>query len=191
MQAGLEGSPQPGNDRTTASYRRNRLKKVIQGPPKSLCLPKLCELGDISSVLIVRQESPWDTYRRVATCEIAGNVIIAVRYSRSDRMKAIREYPKRDSERLIHIFESVSHLNILSVLECYIYSDSIFALSDNVPLTLAHLVNCERLYPDEVELASIMAQASHQNIACRFRTNRIGSQRHLLPDWQWIKPSHL
>ncbi|MEU5145550.1 hypothetical protein, partial [Streptomyces sp. NPDC021139] len=72
-------------------------------------------------------------------------------------MKAIREYPKCNAERMIHIFESDIHPNILSVRECYIYGNSLYALTDNVSLTLAHIVKCKMLYPNEVELASIMA----------------------------------
>lgn len=161
MQAGSKSPSRVRNNCPSAVYPQHHFRKIIQGRPRSLCLPKLCESDDTSSVLIVRQESPWDTYRRVATCEIAGNVIIAVRYTRSDRMKAIREYPKCDAERLIHIFESDIHPNILSVRECYIYGNSLYALTDNVSLTLANIVKCKMLYPNEVELASIMAQASY------------------------------
>lgn len=35
------------------TYRRGILK-VVTGPPKSLCLPHLCGLENIASVLIVR-----------------------------------------------------------------------------------------------------------------------------------------
>ncbi|KAJ5152481.1 hypothetical protein N7492_009761, partial [Penicillium capsulatum] len=84
------------------SQRHN--SKIIHGPLRSLCLPRICELESISSVILVRQESPWDTYRRALTCDIAGQVFIDERRSRPSRVVAIRQYPKSNAVRLVHIF---------------------------------------------------------------------------------------
>lgn len=152
------------DDRSSSKARKSgsplqcQDSKIIHGPPKSLCLPRICELESTSPVLLVRQESPWDTYRRALTCDIAGQVFIAARRSRPSRVVAIRQYPRGDAVRLIHVFGQLAHANVLSVRECYIYQDSIYALVDDYPLTIAHLVSCEGLYPTEVELSSIMFQ---------------------------------
>ena len=144
----------------TRHMRRHISPKIVTGPPKSLCLPRLHGLDDIASVLIIRQESPWDTYQQAITYEVAGEVMIASRRTRPSRVVAIRKYRKQDSRRLIDRFGRLEHVNILSFHECYIYGDSAFFLVADLPLTLAHVVAHSDLYPTEAELGSIMCQVS-------------------------------
>lgn len=132
--------------------------KVVTGPPKSLFLPHLCGLENIASVLIVRQESPWDTYRKVIIYEIAGKVTIAIRRTRPSRMVAIRTYAKENARRLIYRFGRLEHRNVLSLHECYMHEDLAFFLVDDLPLTLAHVVAFPSVYPNETELGSIVSQ---------------------------------
>ncbi|KAJ5642592.1 hypothetical protein N7490_006592 [Penicillium lividum] len=159
------------------SRLRTRMPKIVSGPPKSLCLPHLLEL-DISAALIVRQESPWDTYTPAITYDVAGPVIIAARRTRPSRVVALRKYRKEDAKRLIDRFGRLEHANIVCVRECYIDSDFMFALGDDLPLTLAHIVSCAGLYPTEVQLGAILSQTldgawylaasglSHQSFSC-------------------------
>ncbi|KAJ6118318.1 hypothetical protein N7471_013785 [Penicillium samsonianum] len=145
------------NTKLTRPRRRSR-SNVVTGPPKSLCLPRLCGLENIASVLIVRQESPWDTYRKVITYEIAGKVTIATRRTRP--------------------FGRLEHTNVLSLHECYMHEDLAFFLVDDLPLTLAHVVAFPSVYPSEAELGSIICQIldgvrclalsglAHQSLAC-------------------------
>jgi hypothetical protein len=49
-----------GNCNFASILIRSGRLKVVTGPPKSLCLPHLCGLENIASVLIVRQE-PYDS----------------------------------------------------------------------------------------------------------------------------------
>ncbi|KAJ5343507.1 uncharacterized protein N7506_003331 [Penicillium brevicompactum] len=149
--------------------------KVVTGPPKSLCLPHLCGLENIASVLIVRQESPWDTYRKVITYEIAGKVTIATRRTRPSRMVAIRTYAKENARRLIYRFGRLEHRNVLSLHECYMHEDLAFFLVDDLPLTLAHVVAFPSVYPNETELGSIILDGAcylfrfglaHQSLTC-------------------------
>ncbi|KAJ5642678.1 hypothetical protein N7490_006678 [Penicillium lividum] len=149
------------NPKTFAAKRarpRTYISNIITGPPKSLCLPHLLELDNISAALIVRQESPWNTYLPAITYDIAGQVVIAARRTRPSRVVAIRKYQRQDAKILIDRFRRLEHTNILSVRECYIDGDSMFALVDDLPLTLAHVVSCPSLYPTEVELGSILSQ---------------------------------
>ena len=141
------------------THRRGK-PKIITGRLKGLCLPQLCEVEDTSSALIVRHESPWNTYLGSIVCDIAGKVVLASRYTRPSRLVAIREYPKQDARQLVERFGIVRHRNILSVRECYIDADSLYALTDDMPLALSHLVSCSTIYPSEIELASMMAQVS-------------------------------
>ena len=145
------------NTKPTRPRRRSR-SKVVTGLPKSLCLPRLCGLENIASVLIVRQESPWDTYRKVITYEVAGKVTIATRRTRPSRMVAIRTYRKENARRLIYRFRRLEHRNVLSLHECYMYEDLAFFLVDDLPLTLEHVVAFPSVYPSEAELGSIICQ---------------------------------
>lgn len=140
---------------------RQHTRKTIQGTPKTLCLPQLCKLGGISSVLVVRQQSPWTKYRPALTCDIAGKVIIATHRSNPSRLQAVREYSKIDAESLIQRFGCLYHANILSSRDCYMDSTSMYAFVDDLPLTLGNLVSSLCIYPTEVELAAIMSQVRH------------------------------
>jgi hypothetical protein len=132
--------------------------KVVTGPPKTLYLPRLCNTDDMGSVLIVRRESPWDTYHPVVTYDGAGKVTIATRCSRPSRMVAIRKYPKQDTRRLIGRFGRLQHRNVLSLLECYLDVDFAYFLVDDLALTLGHLIACPTIRPAEFELGCIMVQ---------------------------------
>ncbi|CRL30021.1 unnamed protein product [Penicillium camemberti] len=107
---------------------------------KSPYLPRLCDLENIASVLIVRQESPWDTYRKVITYEIAGKVTIATRRTRLSRMVAIQTYRKENARRLMYRFGRLEHRHVLSLHKCYMHEDLALFLVDDLPLTLTHVV---------------------------------------------------
>ncbi|KAJ5900279.1 uncharacterized protein N7473_004349 [Penicillium subrubescens] len=124
--------------RPSRPSRRGHTPKVITGRPKTLCLPHLGKIDDITSALLIRRESPWDTYRPVLTYNGAGHVTIATRRSRPSRV--------------------LEHKNVLSLLECYLDGDSAFVLVDDLALTLGHIVACPNLRPAEFELGCLMAQ---------------------------------
>ncbi|KAJ5465331.1 uncharacterized protein N7458_001017 [Penicillium daleae] len=110
------------------SYRpssRAPKSKVITGPPKSLYLPRLCYTDDIGSFLIVRRESPRDTYQPVFTYDGAGKVTIDTRCSRPSRMVAIRKYPKQDTRWLIGRFGG---FNIEMYFPCWSVTSMLISL---------------------------------------------------------------
>ncbi|CAG7970983.1 unnamed protein product [Penicillium salamii] len=139
---------------------RQHIKRTINGPPKALHLPQLCKLDGASSVLLIRQQSPWNKYKPVLKCDIAGKVIIATQRSNPSRVQAVREYSKSGAENLIQRFNCLRHANILSSRDCYIDSNHLYAFVDDFPLTLGNLVSAPGLYPTEVEMAAIMSQCS-------------------------------
>ncbi|KAJ5655017.1 hypothetical protein N7490_002020 [Penicillium lividum] len=144
-----------------AASKRPRLhhsQKTVTGPIKDLCLPRLHSLDNITSALIIRHESPWDTYQQAISYDIAGEVIIASRRTRPSRVVAIRKYRRQDARSLIDRFGRLEHVNVLSFHECYIDRDFAFFLVADLPLTLAHVVACSDLYPSEIELGSILCQ---------------------------------
>jgi uncharacterized protein (DUF433 family) len=60
---------------------------------------------------------------------------------------------------MLQIFRRTRHKNILSAEECYQDGGTLFAVVDDLPLTLEQLVACPA-YPNETQLASIIIQVS-------------------------------
>lgn len=139
-------------------------RKKVSGGPKAFGLPQVCE--GTSRRLIVREESPWDTYRRTLRCNLAGDVFIASRRSRPSQVVAIREYTEGDVVKMRRLYDILDHDNVLTARECFINEGRIYALVHDLPLTLEQLVGCRSLYPTETELASMVWQvrsSSHFN----------------------------
>ncbi|KAJ6114206.1 hypothetical protein N7512_007651 [Penicillium capsulatum] len=111
-----EASPQSGNAR-----------KIVRGGAKRFGLPQVCEEGT-SRQLIVREESPWDTYRRTLRCTLAGDVFIAARRSRPSQAVAIREYTKEDVAKMRRLYDILDHDNVLTARECFVNEGCMYAL---------------------------------------------------------------
>ncbi|KAF4221635.1 hypothetical protein CNMCM6457_001786 [Aspergillus fumigatiaffinis] len=134
-----------------------RSGKVIHGPPKALGLPQVVDSGSSTShPLIVREkESPWNTFKPVFSCKLAGTVIIAAHKTRPSQLEAIRAYSLEQADEMLRAFQVIRHENILSAKECYREGNRLFVLVDDLPLTLEHLVS---LHPDQHQVASVMHQ---------------------------------
>ncbi|KAL5335652.1 hypothetical protein BJX70DRAFT_312970 [Aspergillus crustosus] len=132
-------------------------RKVIQGQLKSLGLPQvLSSRKEASPLPIFRdKECPWDTYKPVFSCKLAGTVIFAVNKTRPSKLKAFRVYSPPHADRVLRLFQIIQHENIISARECYREREQLFVLVDDLPLTLEHIVS---LRPDQHQLASIMFQ---------------------------------
>ncbi|THC93592.1 hypothetical protein EYZ11_006945 [Aspergillus tanneri] len=129
-----DGSPTGKINKKVPSESR-RVRKIVQGPSKSLGLPQVADSEILGSrSLILRTESPWDTFKKVFSCELAGTVMIAIH----------------------HRFRRILHENVISAKECYRYEGSLYALVDDLPLTLEHLAG----RPNESQLASIVTQVN-------------------------------
>jgi hypothetical protein len=147
-----------GNRKRKASPVQERPGKVVKGSLKDFGLTQIVESGGTSTSPIFRNnESPWDTFRQVFSCKLAGSVIMAIHRTRPSRVLALREYPAEIADRVLQIFRETQHRNILSAEECYRDEGSLYAVVDDLPLTLVHLVGC-RAYPSETQLASIITQ---------------------------------
>ena len=142
-----------------ASPLKEPSRKVIKGPPKGFGLPQAVQSGGGSKTLIVRDESPWDTFELDFSCKLAGTVAIASRRSRPSRVIAIREYSAGDVQKMLQRFRHIQHENIMCSSECYRHNCSLYAVVDDLPLTLEHL-GSRTVCPNEVQLGSIMRQVS-------------------------------
>ncbi|KAI2864984.1 hypothetical protein CBS76997_11196 [Aspergillus niger] len=132
--------------------------KIIRGPPRSLALPEATGLGNsVDSDLVIREEPPWDTFKKYYECDLAGTVAVCVRCSGRRAVWAIRQYPHKDTDKILTILRSTRHKNVDSVWECFRTSDALYTLGKFYPLTLDHVVAC-KAFPDQPQLAAIISQ---------------------------------
>lgn len=156
--------PSEGANEGKASPKREHTRKVIRGSQiKGFGLTQVLGSGSLSQSLVVRNESLWETFKPVFSCQLAGTVIIATRRScsRPSRPIAIREYPTEDTDRILHRFRYIKHKNVLTARECYTGKDFMHALVEDLPLTLEHLVGCRPIYLSETQLGAIIGQVSY------------------------------
>lgn len=133
-------------------------RKVIRGPPRGLALPETNGSGNSSdSDLVIRDEPPWDTFKKYYEYDLAGAVAVCVRRSGRRAAWAIRQYRCKDADRILGILRSMRHKNVVSVWECFRTPDALYTLSKFHPLTLDHIVAC-KAFPDQQQLAAIMSQ---------------------------------
>ena len=153
------GLPSKGPKKRNASPLKEPSRKVVKGPPKALGLFQALQSGGGSKTLIVRDESPWDTFELSFSCKLAGTVVIAAHRSRPSRVIAIRQYSAGDVETMLQRFSRIQHENIMCSSECYRHNCSLYAVVDDLPLTLEHL-GSRAVCPNEIQLGSIMRQVS-------------------------------
>lgn len=155
--------PPKGASKSKSRPTREPARKAIQGSQiRSFGLPHVLGSKSLSQSLVVRNESPWETFKPVFRCQLAGTVIIAGRRScsRPSRAIAIREYPTKDADEMLHRFRHIKHENVLTARECYTGEESMYALVEDLPLTLEHLVGCRPIYLSEPQLGEIIGQVS-------------------------------
>ncbi|GIJ84942.1 hypothetical protein Asppvi_003797 [Aspergillus pseudoviridinutans] len=137
-----------------------KARKVVSGGPKQLGLPQVVKAKrSAEPLLVVRgNESPLDTFQEIFSCELAGTVLFMQRRTRPYKTKTIRKYTSEIRHKILCIFQRIHHENIMCAEECYVNDGTVFAVVDNLPLTLEHLVQLCTLYPTEGQLGSIIAQ---------------------------------
>lgn len=134
--------------------------KVIRGSPRAFALQANSRTG---SDFNLRNESPWDTYKKHYECDLAGTVIVSVRSSDGRAARAIRQFSSMDCDKILKVLRSTNHKNVASVWECFCTFDSLYTLSEFDPLSLDHIVAC-KAFPDQQQLAAIMSQVCALNI---------------------------
>ncbi|OJD23046.1 serine/threonine protein kinase [Blastomyces percursus] len=148
---------QPPNKRN-GSPLQEPSRKLLKGKPRDLSLPAIVSSGDrAQQALVVRNESPWDTFSRVYECELAGPVSVVERLVRPSTVLAVREFPKEVIDETLDRFKRIRHDNIILALECFRTADLLHVVFEHQPVSLDHLVAC-RKWPNETQLASVVAQ---------------------------------
>ncbi|KAJ5183257.1 hypothetical protein N7492_000873 [Penicillium capsulatum] len=130
--------------------------KVIRGSPRALAL-QANSRSDAGCY--IRDESPWDTYKKYYECDLAGTVILCVRASDGRAARAIRQLSIIDGDKFLRVIRSTNHKNVASAWECFRTSDTLYFLGELDPLSLDHVVAC-KVFPDQQQLAAIMSQVS-------------------------------
>jgi hypothetical protein len=86
--------------RTAAPSSAEPGGKTIKSFSRPLALPEIRESGNSAgSDLVIRQEPPWDTFKKYYKCDLAGTVAVCVRRSGRRAAWAIRQYPSKDANR--------------------------------------------------------------------------------------------
>ncbi|PGG99689.1 hypothetical protein AJ80_09303 [Polytolypa hystricis UAMH7299] len=147
---------QPGKRTLTRNPETHR--KIMRGPVKDLVLGEASQSGGaLGDTFIIRRESPWETFKKIYECELAGRFDVAIPHVRPERLVAIRTIRAENIDRMLHLYQRIQHPNILCPQECFLHEGSAFALHDDIPISLDHIIACEA-YLDEVELATILVQ---------------------------------
>ncbi|KAH8695669.1 hypothetical protein BGW36DRAFT_264057, partial [Talaromyces proteolyticus] len=107
--------------------------------------------------LKARDRSPWDTYEKEFTCDLAGEAAIVFHRSEPSGTLALRQYPGDIGTKMLHFFSQLQHENILSAEECFNTEGSVYALCEDLPITLEDVVACDA-FLNEARLAAILKQ---------------------------------
>ena len=160
-----EQSP-PGKRKT----KRNALqspeftRKIVKGPPQTLELPRIAEPGSsIAQPLIIRNESPWDTFKTFFTCDLAGTVFMAQSRLHPSEIIAIRAASTGNADKMLKMFKQIKHDNIISATVCYQDQEEKYFVVDDLLLTLEHQVASDA-YPNEAQLATILGQVRFRKL---------------------------
>lgn len=165
-----DGAPQPQSD-SRKLYNRERSpatehygpRKILRGSPKPLQLPTIVESGGLAQAPFVRNGSPWDDYKTIFTCDLAGTVSISEHRHRASKVVAVRTSAAENAEEMLKRYTQFNHINIISAKECFKDNGVNHFIVDDLPVSLEHLVASDA-YPTEVQLASILKEVS----LCRF-----------------------
>lgn len=150
-------------NRTRLGPEPGTYKKRLRGPLRDLALPGVVKSAtSIRSSLVIRHESPWDTFRRSYNCELGKTFEVASPRVHPTRLVAIRTIQKTNINTILRLFETTQHPNILSSWDLFLHEGSIFAVHDyeDIEISLDNLIACEA-YLNEIELAAVLAQVSH------------------------------
>ena len=105
----------------------------------------------------VKHESPWDSYKKEFSCELAGDAVAVIHRRQPSQVLLLRSYPEGIADMMFQWFTQLRHPNIMSAKECFSTKNLFYALCEDLPLTLENLIIC-RAYPTEARLALIMRQ---------------------------------
>ncbi|EED22728.1 hypothetical protein TSTA_062160 [Talaromyces stipitatus ATCC 10500] len=129
----------------------------------------------------VKHHSPWEDYRKEFGCELAGDAVAVIHKREPSKVFLLRCYPQSIGDQMLQWFTQLRHPNIMSAKECFSAENSFYALCEDLPLTLEHLIVC-RAYPTEAQLALILKQVILSSLFQGTINHEEDIGRPLLPD---------
>lgn len=111
----------------------------------------------MNPTLLIRYESPWGLYEKVFTCDLAGDTAIVVHRRAPSETFTLRSYTGDTGFKMLLCFSHLQHENVLSAREYYCQEGSMYALCEDLPVTLEDVVTCDA-FPSEAQLAAILGQ---------------------------------
>lgn len=132
-------------------------------------------------ILKTRDQSPWKTYQKEFTCDLAGDAAIVFHRAEPSRTFALRQYPGDIGAKMLYYFSQLQHENILSVEECFNAEGSIYALCEDLPITLEDVIACDA-FLNETRLAAILKQVILlMSVRCAANPS-IGARWYIIPN---------
>lgn len=105
----------------------------------------------------VLRVSPWQKYEQDHERDMGGPLTVACQKSLAFDMVAVRELQSTTASDILDIIKNLQHENIVAVFELFEVEQSLFVVSEYLPITLHQIVKCLR-YPNELQLAAILGQ---------------------------------
>lgn len=133
-------------------------KKRFQGPLKALTLPSTPSPERLSGKLRTRHDSPWETFKGIYKCDLAGEFYLVTSKSPPHRTAAMRQAKGEKVQRTLKVLRTTSHDNLLSADSCFLFNNSLFYIHEDMPITLDNIVSCNIALCDK-ELSLILSQA--------------------------------
>ncbi|KAJ6102609.1 hypothetical protein N7486_005036 [Penicillium sp. IBT 16267x] len=144
---------------TQSSSNRQELPAAQRSRPRNN-LQRRSELITQSGALgpVVHNGSPWNIYKIIFTCDLAGKVSISEHRRQNSQLVALRTTTRPEGEELLKKYVRLHHINIISAMECFKEDELLHFVVEDLPVSLEHLVASDA-YPTEAQLASILKQS--------------------------------
>ncbi|KAL4984461.1 hypothetical protein BDW68DRAFT_180651 [Aspergillus falconensis] len=147
----------PSSLNTGGRIQERTEPKSFKGKPKDLVLPSLvANVTNKPPRLPVQDGSPWNRYRSLYNENIGGPATVVIHEQHPQDLLVVRTY---DQSRVpvSQALQATTHENIITVREAFKYDGGIYIVHEYLPLSLDRIVGSP-IYPDEVQLASILGQ---------------------------------
>ena len=107
----------------------------------------------------VKNESPWNTYKKRFQVKLDRWVTIADRRESVRKRVVVKSFSGQDSYDELRMLHHIRHDNFATVLESFRFEGSFYVILERLPISLVQVV-ASPPYPSEQELAAIMGQVN-------------------------------
>ncbi|MCJ1235118.1 hypothetical protein MMC14_003082 [Varicellaria rhodocarpa] len=107
----------------------------------------------------VKNGSPWGNYNEKYELKFEDFATVAVSKGPSNKLVTIKKMEQAGSREQVTLLQRLQHDSFVQCLEIFEFDQSVYVVSDYIAVSLGQLIRCPA-YPDESQLAAILAQAS-------------------------------